>query len=123
MYDIGQQKIVFQVPVWEEALHVGVSRNGQFALVSYAASPPELWKIEKPQGGKISLKLWHMYLPESKEWNAPAFAGKARFGYDRFFCVNEVMLIDNRIVPISSGHSDQYVVAVAKSERLLELVA
>lgn len=80
VYDIDQQKIVFQVPVWDEALHVAVRGCGQFALVSYAASPPELWRIEKLGNGKISLKLWHMYLPESNEGNAPVFAGKARFG-------------------------------------------
>ncbi|KAG8924739.1 hypothetical protein FRC01_011106, partial [Tulasnella sp. 417] len=73
VYDIDQQKVIFQVPVCGEALHVTVSRNGEFALISYAASPPELWHIEISRHGKVSLELYHMYLPELREGNRPNF--------------------------------------------------
>ncbi|KIO25454.1 hypothetical protein M407DRAFT_8421 [Tulasnella calospora MUT 4182] len=97
IYDIDNQRVSAVVPVWGDARHVTVSRNGKFALISYAAPvPPELWRIRVFSQGSVSLELCHMYLPPPATLEgAPStteFVGQARFG----------------------GDSDEYIVAATK---------
>ncbi|KIO23691.1 hypothetical protein M407DRAFT_26893 [Tulasnella calospora MUT 4182] len=101
IYDIDNQRVAAVVPVWGDARHVSVSRNGKYALVSYAAAaPPELWRIRiSEQGsGAASLELYHLYLPTTGTTHTEGiastteFVGQARFG----------------------GEEDEYVVATTK---------
>ncbi|KAG9049963.1 hypothetical protein FS837_008313 [Tulasnella sp. UAMH 9824] len=87
IYDIDNQRVLAVVPVWGDARHVTVSRNGKFALISYAAPvPPELWRIRILAQGTVSLELCHMYIPPSATsegaTSTPEVVGQARFGGD-----------------------------------------
>ncbi|KAG8975911.1 hypothetical protein FRC05_004842 [Tulasnella sp. 425] len=91
-------KIAAAVPIWGKAQHVTVSRNGMFALISYAApTPPELWEITPSAEENVSLRLCHMYLPTTGAAEGTTslteFVGQARFG----------------------GDADEYVVATTRS--------
>ncbi|KAG8975910.1 hypothetical protein FRC05_004841 [Tulasnella sp. 425] len=86
VYDIEHTKVSAEVPVWGEAQHITVSRNGRFALVSYGSTaPPELWHIRISATGNVSLELCHMYLPTPKagvDEGTCEFVGRASFGGD-----------------------------------------
>ncbi|KIO25453.1 hypothetical protein M407DRAFT_210621 [Tulasnella calospora MUT 4182] len=104
IYDIDNGRVAAVVPVWGEARHVSVSRNGKYALVSYAApAPPELWQIRISEQGAVSLELYHLYLPPTVTPHAEGtastteFVGQAHFG-----------------VFWGSGEEDEYVVATTK---------
>ncbi|KAG8955144.1 hypothetical protein FRC04_009602 [Tulasnella sp. 424] len=96
IYDITRARVSTEVPVWGDAQHIAVSRNGKFALVSYGSTaPPELWNIRIPASGNVSLELCHIYRATSNagvDESTRELVGRASFG----------------------GDSDEYVVATTK---------
>ncbi|KAG9009637.1 hypothetical protein FRB90_008228 [Tulasnella sp. 427] len=102
IYDIASRTICVQLPIWGEARSVAVSKNGRFALISYAApDPPELWRIGASDPGQVSLELCHLYMPITDHTDSTTpttdFIEQARFG----------------------GDSDEYIVASTKRQCLI----
>lgn len=84
VYSLEREAVAAEIPVWGDAQNVTVSRDGQFALVSYGSTaPPELWRIEITKDGSVDLDLCRMYSPATgsgDEGVACDLVGHARFG-------------------------------------------
>lgn len=103
----GLLKDPLEATFLNDAQHVAVSRDGLFALVSYADAFPELWTLPNTQN-KTKLELSQRYIwspvlsknADQKSVTPSGVAGKARFGgeYDEWVIasngVNEIYVWD-----------------------------